>query len=71
MQKACPLPPCDFLGLTSVPTAGDMFEVVKDEKVAKTIAAERHRALRRSRLRRRPGAPLSLNDLYARFRPAR
>jgi translation initiation factor IF-2 len=63
-QKAVPSMPVEVLGLTSVPSAGEMFEVVKNEKIAKSIVAERigkaHEAAAAG-----PVRPLTLSDLYA------
>src|SRR5512136_215865 len=64
-QQAGPSIPVEVLGLTSVPTAGDMFQVVKNEKVAKTIAAERIGAAHEAASAGAPVRPLTLNDLYA------
>jgi len=41
MKKAPPSTPVAILGLSDVPKAGDTFEVVPDEKRAKTLAQER------------------------------
>jgi len=41
VHRAGPSVPVEVLGLTSVPSAGEMFEVVQNEKIAKTIAAGR------------------------------
>ena len=41
IQKAGPSTPVLISGLIGVPVAGDRFETVKDEKVAKAIVAER------------------------------
>jgi translation initiation factor IF-2 len=64
-QQAGPSIPVKVLGLASVPTAGDMFEVVKNEKVAKTIAAGRIGAAHEAASAGGPVRPLTLNDLYA------
>src|SRR5512139_3194149 len=64
-QHAGPSIPVEVLGLTSVPTAGDMFQVVKNEKVANTMAAERSGAAHEAASAGAPVRPLTLNDLYA------
>lgn len=64
-RHAGPSIPVEVLGLTSVPTAGDMFEVVKNEKIAKTMAAERIGAAHEAASAGGPARPLTLNDLYA------
>jgi translation initiation factor IF-2 len=63
VQKAGPSTPVEVLGLTSVPSAGDTFEVVQNEKVAKTIALE-HASQTQGAAARGPIRPLTLTDLY-------
>lgn len=41
IKEAPPSTPVEVLGLASVPEPGDIFDVVEDEKLAKTIAAQR------------------------------
>ncbi len=41
LQEAGPATPVEVVGLEDVPTAGDLLEVVPDERVAKAIAEER------------------------------
>ena len=41
IQKATPSMPVSVLGLSEVPAAGDRFEVVHDEKAARTLVTER------------------------------
>ncbi len=41
IREALPSTPVLILGLSDVPTAGDIFEVVENEKVARAIAAQR------------------------------
>jgi translation initiation factor IF-2 len=64
VQKAGPSIPVEVLGLTSVPSAGDTFEVVKNEKIARTIAAERLSAAHAAAVSG-PVRPVTLSDLYA------
>ena len=64
-QQAGPSTPVEVLGLTTVPSAGDMFQVVKNEKVAKSMAAERIGAAHEAAVGEGPARPLTLNDLYA------
>ena len=72
VQKAGPSIPVEVLGLTSVPSAGDVFEVVKNEKIAKTIAAERIGARRTKRPPRWPRSPVDAVLICTRrFRLAR
>jgi len=61
VKKATPSTPVAILGLSDVPRAGDTFEVVSDEKRAKTLAQERaeKEATAGRRLPR-----LSLDEIY-------
>ena len=43
VEEAGPSTPVLILGLSDVPTAGDVFEVVPDDRAARSIAAERER----------------------------
>lgn len=50
VKKAGPSTPVEILGLTEVPQAGDTFEVVANDKLMKSIVAERKEKERTSRL---------------------
>ncbi len=50
IQKAEPSTPVEILGLSEVPSAGDYFEVVKNEKEMKAISDERKEKARTKRL---------------------
>ena len=50
VKKAGPSTPVEILGLTEVPQAGDAFEVVANDKLMKSIVAERKEKERTSRL---------------------
>lgn len=50
VKEAPPSTPVVVMGWDDVPQAGDMFEVVKNERVARKIAAERASALRAQNL---------------------
>ncbi|CEK20128.1 bacterial translation initiation factor 2 (bIF-2) [Chthonomonas calidirosea] len=50
LQKAPPSTPVEVLGLNSVPMAGDVVEVVKNEKEARQIAEKRQEKVRAERL---------------------
>ena len=52
------------MGLNEVPVAGELFEVVKSEKVARSLVDERAEAARTGPVAR---AAFTLEDLYARF----
>jgi len=62
VKKATPSTPVEVLGLTDVPQAGDSFMVVKDEKLARQIAAKRGEKLREASLRKTQ--KVSLDDLF-------
>ncbi len=64
MAAAGPSTPTRVMGLSEPPEAGTLFEVVKNDKIARAMAAERAAAQAAARLQRRP---LSLEELYARF----
>lgn len=53
IDKAGPSCPVEILGAPSVPNAGDIFQVVADEKMAKKIADERADELEQEKLRRK------------------
>jgi translation initiation factor IF-2 len=50
VQKAGPSTPVEVLGLSAVPNSGDLFQVVKDERTARHIAAESSAQTRMERL---------------------
>ena len=52
MKSAGPASPAKVLGLSGVPQAGDVFHVVRDEREAREIAAQRGAAKRTSELKR-------------------
>ncbi|NLX91240.1 MAG: translation initiation factor IF-2 [Firmicutes bacterium] len=62
IKKADPSTPVEILGLSDVPQAGDSFMVVKDEKLARQIAAKRGEKLREATLRK--VQKVSLDDLF-------
>ncbi|NWF63989.1 MAG: translation initiation factor IF-2 [Chloroflexi bacterium] len=61
VKKAGPSTPVAVMGLSDVPTAGDLFEVVPSEKEARVIVAERLEALKAQAQSRKK---LSLEDLF-------
>ncbi|MFO0706981.1 MAG: translation initiation factor IF-2 [Nitrospira sp.] len=65
VQQAGPSIPVEVIGLPGVPSAGDVFQVVSDERVAREIAEERARKQRAAEL----AAPskVSLDDLFAKI----
>ena len=54
ITEAGPSTPVEVLGLDGVPDAGEVFNVVNDEKAAKTLVEHRHDAAPQEGARRRP-----------------
>jgi translation initiation factor IF-2 len=65
VKYAPPSTPVVILGLSGVPKAGDIIEVVKDERTARNIVAERKK---RESAAPRPTRILSLEDLYEKIK---
>jgi translation initiation factor IF-2 len=65
IQQAGPSIPVEVIGLPGVPAAGDVFQVVSDERVAREIAEERARKQRAADLA--GPAKVSLDDLFAKI----
>ncbi len=63
IKKAGPATAVEILGLSEVPEAGDMFNAVKDDKVAKEIAENRKMKLREEILAR--NAATTLEQLFS------
>lgn len=63
-QKAGPSTPVSVLGMNNVPAAGEIFEVVESEKIAREIVIKRQEALKNQTA----SAKMSLEDLFARFK---
>ncbi|MBR5516431.1 MAG: translation initiation factor IF-2 [Firmicutes bacterium] len=63
IRKAGPSTAVEILGLTEVPEAGDTFNVVKDDKLAKEIAENRKTKLREEVLAR--NASTTLEQLFS------
>ena len=66
MQEAGPSIPVEVAGLPGVPFAGDVFQVVKDERVAREIAEDRARKQRTADLS--GSAKVTLDDLFAKIK---
>lgn len=64
VQKAGPSMPVSVLGMNTVPSAGEIFEVVESERVAREIVLKRQEALKHQEAT----AKMSLEDLYALFK---
>jgi translation initiation factor IF-2 len=65
VDSAGPSDPVEILGLASVPSAGDEFKVMADERDARQLAEER--ALRQRLLAQRPKRHVTLDDLFERI----
>jgi len=63
IKKAGPATPVAVMGLSDVPSAGDIFEVVKSDKEARGIVAERLEAAKTQAQSRKK---VSLEDLFSR-----
>ncbi|MFB0546942.1 MAG: translation initiation factor IF-2 [Anaerolineae bacterium] len=63
IRKAEPSTPAVILGLSDVPRAGDIFEVVDSEKIARVKATKRAEDKRQAAFR--PPKSLSLDDFYS------
>ncbi|MGZ8393143.1 MAG: translation initiation factor IF-2 [Nitrospira sp.] len=64
-SEAGPSVPVEVIGLPGVPGAGDLFTIVKDERVAREIAQERAMKQRAADLA--GPAKISLDDLFAKI----
>jgi translation initiation factor IF-2 len=62
VKKAGPSTPVAVMGLSDVPSAGDLFQVVKTDKEARAIVAERVEAIKTQAQARKK---VSLEDLFA------
>ena len=66
MKEAAPSTPVQVLGLTSVPTAGDLFLVASDDRTARQIAEKRQATERAAQLAKRRKV-VSLESLKEQF----
>ncbi len=66
IDEAGPSAPVRVMGLNEIPEVGTVFEVVKSEKEARAIVQKRKEAAEADGGKERP--PISLEELYARFR---
>jgi translation initiation factor IF-2 len=67
VESAPPSTPVLVLGLSDVPNAGDVFEVVDNEREARAIAAERVEAQRLARKSPSRRPVLSLDEVFRQF----
>jgi translation initiation factor IF-2 len=66
IRKALPATPVEILGLNDVPMAGDQFNAVKDDKVAREIAENRKEKMREDVLAK--NASTSLEKLFSQIK---
>jgi translation initiation factor IF-2 len=62
LLEAGPATPVEVIGLSGVPLAGDLFQIVSDEKKARQIATVRHQRQREEHIQRT--SRVTLEDLY-------
>lgn len=63
IKKALPSTPVEIIGLSDVPLAGDTFQAVEDERLAKQITSERSALKREEAIHSR--SRISLDDLFS------
>lgn len=63
IRKALPATPVEILGLSDVPMAGDAFNAVKDDKLAREIAAQRRERMREEVMAK--NASMTLDKLFS------
>ena len=62
VKKAGPSTPVEVLGFSEVPEAGDVFQAVEDEKIARLVSSQRQVKKREEELK--PTARVTLDDLF-------
>jgi len=67
VKQAIPSMPVSVLGLDSPPAPGVMFETVKNDKTARSIAEDRRQQARERSTRSQTEAVLTLEDLFKQF----
>ncbi len=67
VKQAIPSMPVSVLGLDSPPAPGVMFEIVKNDKTARSIAEDRRQQARERNTRSRTETVLTLEDLFKQF----
>ncbi len=63
VKEAGPSVPVEITGLAEIPNAGDEFNAVEDEKMARSLAEQRREAARQEEFK--ANARVSLDDLFA------
>jgi translation initiation factor IF-2 len=66
IDEAGPSTPVSILGLSDLPQAGDLIEVLPSEREARTLTAERKLAAKTAS--QGPHKPVSLEDVFAKFK---
>ncbi|MCX7919149.1 MAG: translation initiation factor IF-2 [bacterium] len=66
IHKAGPAKPAEVIGFSAVPAAGDRFQAVSDERIAKAVCAKRLLERREKELHQRHH--VTLDDLYTRVK---
>ena len=66
LKKALPSTPVEIIGLSDVPQAGESFQVVEDERLAKQITSERTALKREENIQSR--GRISLEDLFTQIK---
>jgi translation initiation factor IF-2 len=66
IEKAGPSMPVEILGLPEVPTAGEVFYAIKDEKVAKHLVEKRKDLIKQKQMQ--TTAKVSLEDLFSQIK---
>ena len=66
IEAAGPSTPVSILGLSDLPQAGDLIEVLPSEREARTLTAERKLAAKSAA--QGPHKPVSLEDVFAKFK---
>ncbi len=69
LKEAGPSVPVEIIGLDSVPSAGDEFNAVEDEKMARTLAEQRITATKEETFK--SNAKTNLEDLFANIEEGR
>lgn len=64
IAKAGPATPVRVMGMSGVPSAGDIFEVYPNEKIAREVVAKRQATLKEQMV----SSKMSLEDLFAKFK---
>ena len=66
VKKAGPSVPVEILGLSEVPDGGDIFNVVNDERLAKTVVDERKFKIKEEKIKSHTA--VTLDDLFDRIK---